>query len=354
MKSELETRAAKTDKGWQDHDGFVGPFQPGNGPRSDPRGDFPTGPDVGEVMPDEVRRTPICEPPALSGHKIRDRLRQEPPSHLGHRLLDYLTVFLLITTASMTGAIGRASAQDDTAEIEESAGEFEVYRDDEVREGDEPPESGESSAPDEAVGIDEAAEGRAPKLTEEEHKNLEVLFVTGKQGSRDLQDLPEAISSFSSADLLAQGITDFNTLQFSVPSLFSGGGLTKITLRGVGSEVVGPGIDPGFSVHINNVFSSRETTGLTDYFDIERVDILRGPQGTLWGRNSTGGAMNVITNKPLYGFDANLDIEYGAFDGNAHGVRARGMVNAPPDRRSARGPHRLPHPLQQRHLHPGK
>jgi len=52
MKSELETRGTKTDTGWQDHDGFIGPVRPGNGPRSDPRGDFPTGPDVGEEMPD--------------------------------------------------------------------------------------------------------------------------------------------------------------------------------------------------------------------------------------------------------------------------------------------------------------
>ncbi|MCP5066157.1 MAG: hypothetical protein GY946_06270 [bacterium] len=52
MKSELETRATQTDTGWRDHDGFIGPFRPGNGPRSDPRGDFPTGPGVGEAMPD--------------------------------------------------------------------------------------------------------------------------------------------------------------------------------------------------------------------------------------------------------------------------------------------------------------
>ncbi len=52
MRSELETRGTQTDKGWQDHDGFIGRVQPGTGPRSDPRGDFPTGPEVGEAMPD--------------------------------------------------------------------------------------------------------------------------------------------------------------------------------------------------------------------------------------------------------------------------------------------------------------
>jgi hypothetical protein len=52
MKIEMETRAEQTEHGWRDHDGFEGPFRPGNGPRSDPKGDFPTGPSVGERMPD--------------------------------------------------------------------------------------------------------------------------------------------------------------------------------------------------------------------------------------------------------------------------------------------------------------
>ena len=69
VKSELETRATKTDAGWQDQDGFVGPFQPGNGPRSDPRGDFPTGPDVGEAMPDVRCHTADGKPFDLHAHR---------------------------------------------------------------------------------------------------------------------------------------------------------------------------------------------------------------------------------------------------------------------------------------------
>jgi iron complex outermembrane receptor protein len=156
-----------------------------------------------------------------------------------------------------------------------------------------------------------------------------VIVVSAERRDQDLQKIPESVSSFSGSDLLDQGITDFNTLQYNVPSLFSGGGLTRITLRGVGSEIVGPGVDPGFAVHVNNVFSSRETTGLLDYFDIERVDVLRGPQGTLWGRNSTGGALNILTNKPVHNFDTNGDLEMAWFEGGARSVRARGMLNTP-------------------------
>jgi iron complex outermembrane receptor protein len=68
---------------------------------------------------------------------------------------------------------------------------------------------------------------------------------------------------------------------------------------------------------------------LLDYVDIERVDVLRGPQGTLWGRNSTGGALNIITNKAIHEFDANADLQYGFFQGGSEEVRVRGMLNMP-------------------------
>ena len=70
MRPEMETEASEAGNGWRDQDGFVGPFRPGNGPRSDPRGDFPTGPDVGEQMPD-VRRTAADGTP-FDLHEHRD------------------------------------------------------------------------------------------------------------------------------------------------------------------------------------------------------------------------------------------------------------------------------------------
>lgn len=68
MRPELETRATRTDKGWRDHDGFVGRRRPGSGPRSDPRGDFPTGPQVGDAMPD-VRCVTDATPFDLHAHR---------------------------------------------------------------------------------------------------------------------------------------------------------------------------------------------------------------------------------------------------------------------------------------------
>ncbi len=155
------------------------------------------------------------------------------------------------------------------------------------------------------------------------------MTVEARRRSENLQKIGESVSSFSSTDILDRGLTNFNDLQYNVPSLFSGGGLTRITLRGVGSEIVGPGIDPGFAVHVNGIFSAREGTGLINYFDIERVDVLRGPQGMLWGRNSTGGAVNIVTKKAEHEFDVVADVETTRSDTGATGFLIRGMLNMP-------------------------
>lgn len=160
-------------------------------------------------------------------------------------------------------------------------------------------------------------------------EGVETLFVESQRRTMDLQDAAESISSFSAEDLRTKGIANFSDLQFSVPNLFVGGGASKTTLRGVGSEIIGPGVDPGFAVHVNGVYSARSGTGNNDYFDIQRIDVLRGPQGTLWGRNSTGGALNIITHRPIHELDAEMDIEYESFTEGAEGVRMRGMLNVP-------------------------
>lgn len=69
MQPEMETRGTQSDSGWHDHDGFIGPMQPGTGPRSDPRGDFPTGPEVGEPMPEIHTQTADAKPFELHPHR---------------------------------------------------------------------------------------------------------------------------------------------------------------------------------------------------------------------------------------------------------------------------------------------
>ncbi len=167
------------------------------------------------------------------------------------------------------------------------------------------------------------------EIDEEEFEGVEEILVEARRRSENIQKIGESVSSFSDADILEAGLVDFNDLQYKVPSLFSGGGLTKITLRGVGSEIVGPVVDPGFSVHVNGVFSAREGTGLIAFFDVERVDVLRGPQGTLWGRNSTGGALNVVTKKAQHEFDAETTAQYEWYESDADGFLITGVLNMP-------------------------
>ena len=176
-----------------------------------------------------------------------------------------------------------------------------------------------------AIPLPAPAQEVAPDAGALAARGLEEIIVSGERRNEDLQDSPTSISAFSAEDLANRGITSFNNLQYSVPSLFSGGGLTRITLRGVGSEIVGPGIDPGFAVYFNGVYSARETTGLFGYFDIQQVEVLRGPQGMLGGRNSTGGSVNVTTARPEPEFGGEADLEYGRFDS----VLLRGYVNVP-------------------------
>jgi iron complex outermembrane receptor protein len=164
---------------------------------------------------------------------------------------------------------------------------------------------------------------------EDEFKGVEEMMVEARRRSENLQKVGESVSSFSANDIDDAEIINFDDLQYSVPSLFSGGGLTKITLRGVGSEVVGPGIDPGFAVHVNGVFSAREGTGLINFFDVEQVDVLRGPQGTLWGRNSTGGAVNIKTKKAVHEFEVFGDAQYEWYRSGADGFLIRAGLNMP-------------------------
>ncbi len=186
-----------------------------------------------------------------------------------------------------------------------------------------------SSSSTDVADVADAADEVDEESDPEQFEGVEEMMVEARRRSENLQKIGESVSSFSGTDILDQGLTNFNDLQYNVPSLFSGGGLTRITLRGVGSEIVGPGVDPGFSVHVNGVFSAREGTALINFFDIERVDVLRGPQGTLWGRNSTGGAINIVTKKADFEFDAEATAEYEWFRSDADGFLITGVINMP-------------------------
>ena len=130
---------------------------------------------------------------------------------------------------------------------------------------------------------------------------LEEVIVTAEKRAESIQDVPIAVTAYDQSDLDAKLINDAMNLQFNVPNMmtsrynFSGGG--EVQLRGIGAGAVGSAGDQGVGVHINGVYLNASRVFETQYYDVERVEVLRGPQGTLYGRNTTGGVVNMITAK---------------------------------------------------------
>ncbi|MEL6361012.1 MAG: TonB-dependent receptor [Pseudomonadota bacterium] len=155
------------------------------------------------------------------------------------------------------------------------------------------------------------------------------IVVTAQRKEQNLQDVPIAVSAFGGQDLQDRQLESFTDLQFNIPNFsFSRTQFTSstISLRGIGQLAVGSSTEDNVSVHVNEVFIAAPRLFETEFFDVERIEILRGPQGTLYGRNATGGVINVVTAK------ANPDAIEGYADaeyGNFNSVKFQGALNVP-------------------------
>ena len=142
------------------------------------------------------------------------------------------------------------------------------------------------------------------------------LIVTAQKRNESVQTVPAAISAISGASLDQRGIASAQDLQYAVPSFHSGTltGSTGITIRGVGATSVGTGGSSGVAVNVDGVYQTQTTTVDIAQVDLDRVEVLRGPQGTLYGRNATGGAVNFITNAPTDKLEGYLLGGYASYD----------------------------------------
>lgn len=154
------------------------------------------------------------------------------------------------------------------------------------------------------------------------------IVVTAQRQSESLQSVPIAVSAFTAEALEKQQIKNASDLQLTLPNVtFTKGNFTgsSFTIRGIGDLCVGTSCDSATAIHINGTPLLNTRLFETEYFDLERVEVLRGPQGTLFGRNATSGVVNFLTAKPdLSGFKASGEAEYGNFDA----IKVKGMVNA--------------------------
>jgi iron complex outermembrane receptor protein len=131
---------------------------------------------------------------------------------------------------------------------------------------------------------------------------LEEVTVTARRREESLRDVPVAVSAFSGEDLEQRGATDITALQDTVPNLTlqvaRGSNSTLIAfIRGVGQQDPLWGFEPGVGLYVDDVYYARPQGAVLDLYDVERVEVLRGPQGTLYGRNTVGGAVKYITRR---------------------------------------------------------
>ncbi len=157
----------------------------------------------------------------------------------------------------------------------------------------------------------------------------DVIVVTAQRQSQSLQDVPIAVSAFDAEALESQQIENASDLQLTLPNVtFTKSNFTSssFTIRGIGDLCVGTSCDAATGIHLNSapLFGTRLFE--TEYFDLERIEVLRGPQGTLFGRNATSGVVNVVTARPVLGeFQGEVEAEYGNYDA----YEIRGMLNVP-------------------------
>ena len=154
------------------------------------------------------------------------------------------------------------------------------------------------------------------------HAQIEEIVVTAQKREENLQDTPIAITAFTEESLEGRMINDISKLADFTPNVIFDtttpiSGLSNgaaVFIRGVGQLDFGLTTDPGVGTYIDGVYSSRAVGGVLDVVDIERIEILRGSQGTLFGRNTIGGAINITTKRPAETFGGMVEATFGEFE----------------------------------------
>lgn len=159
---------------------------------------------------------------------------------------------------------------------------------------------------------------------------LEEIVVSARRKEESLQDVPLAITALSGAQIQERGIANIETLGTSVPGLVvapgpGGRAAPLISIRGQRVQEQTMLADAAIGFYFGDILYARTDGSGGAFFDLEAVEVLKGPQGTLFGRNTTGGAVLVRPNRPTDSFDANVTLGFGSRDGNTQEV----MVNVP-------------------------
>jgi iron complex outermembrane receptor protein len=251
--------------------------------------------------------------------------------------LIYLMSILL--TVLLGGAVAASAApEEDTAAEqpteeaaaadEEEEGTAEEQATDEVDAADEEGEDTAAEQPsEEAAAADEKGEERKKR------DGIEELFVTAEKREGKLQETPIAITAITQEFMEQQVVNNPNDYTLLIPSFSFRAVPNRAFIRGIGRNVNTLGLDPGVAIYNDGVYTSETAPLSTSSFGTERIEVLRGPQGTLYGRSATGGAVNVISEKPSDEFRAKARVIVGNLDSQQYGLIVTGPIGGPIDDR---------------------
>lgn len=172
-----------------------------------------------------------------------------------------------------------------------------------------------------------AAHAQTPAASAEPVTALDEVVVTAERRATNVQTTALAVSAFSSEMLERSQVDTIEDLSVLVPNINFGQqfGNARIAIRGIGFDTIAPGSEARVAYHLDGVYVSRPSAGLAGFYDVERIEVLRGPQGTLYGRNATAGSVNVISNAPTEELDGYVRGTVGS-----HGrIETEGAISGP-------------------------
>ncbi len=192
-------------------------------------------------------------------------------------------------------------------------------------------EGGLDDEVDAGVAEVEAAEaGEDDLLSPAQTQRIEEIVVSARKRAEFLEDTPIAVTALGANTLRESGITRLDGIQEQVPNMSiiaNPSGSTTFQIRGIGTSNRSMAFDPGVGVYVDGVFMPRSMGLLMDIVDVEQIEVLRGPQGTLFGKNTVGGAVNLTTTKPGDELEGSVFIQ----PGNLGTVVTRFTLNVPVD-----------------------
>jgi iron complex outermembrane receptor protein len=182
------------------------------------------------------------------------------------------------------------------------------------------------------AAVPRLARAASPESATREPERLESIVVTATRREEISQQVPIAITAFSNDSLRREQITDVSRLQYVAPTLviwpvIANSLTATISMRGMVEPDLLPTNDPAVGTYLDGVYIARMTGANLELVDMQRVEILRGPQGTLFGRNTIGGAINLVPNRPAREFASEVTVG----GGNYTSMELEGLVNLPVD-----------------------